>query len=100
MLLERDSFLTDLTTLLQEARAGQGHLVLLSGEAGVGKTTLVKEFCRAVAEEQPESPLEPVTHFLHQVHLGPLLDVVETLGGFEESCRKTSRDHLFRNFLT
>jgi DNA-binding CsgD family transcriptional regulator len=98
MLLERDSFLTDLTTLLHEATAGQGHVVFLSGEAGVGKTTLIKEFCRTVAHNarvavgacDPLSTPRP---------LGPLLDVAGRLGNLEVSLQAT-RDHLFRALLT
>ena len=40
MLIERGGFLAALLGLLHEAAAGQGRLVFLGGEAGVGKTTL------------------------------------------------------------
>jgi DNA-binding CsgD family transcriptional regulator/tetratricopeptide (TPR) repeat protein len=40
MLIERGEFLAALLALLREAAAGQGRLVFLGGEAGVGKTTL------------------------------------------------------------
>lgn len=98
-LLERDSFLTDLTTLLDEATSGQGRVVFLSGEAGVGKTTLVKEFCHTVEQKalvavgacDPLSTPRP---------LGPLLDVAGILGGLEDALQGTSRDHLFRTLLT
>jgi predicted ATPase len=98
MLLEREPFLADLTTLLQNATTGQGHIVFLSGEAGVGKTTLIKEFCQTVQKTarvavgacDPLSTPRP---------LGPLLDVTGTLGGLEESLQ-TSRDRLFRTLLT
>src|SRR6185503_392764 len=43
-LLERDSFLRQLEMGLQEAVAGQGRVVLVSGEAGIGKTSLVNHF--------------------------------------------------------
>jgi len=46
-LLERDSYLHQLDAPLQEAVAGQGSLVLVSGEAGIGKTSLVDHFTRA-----------------------------------------------------
>jgi DNA-binding CsgD family transcriptional regulator len=48
-LLEREPHLAQLEEHLRQAAAGRGRLVLLGGEAGVGKTTLVDEFSRRVA---------------------------------------------------
>jgi len=42
-LLERAAFLASLAQDADEARAGDGRLVLLSGEAGVGKTALLEQ---------------------------------------------------------
>lgn len=97
-LLEREPFLAELKTLLGEASAGRGQVVFLSGEAGLGKTTLVGEFCRmikqtarvAVGACDPLSTPRP---------LGPLLDVAEILGDLEVE-QSGSRDQLFRAVLT
>ena len=43
----REQALATLRTLLQEARDGRGSLVLVAGEAGIGKTRLVREALRA-----------------------------------------------------
>ena len=44
-LLERDAPLTQLATLARRvARGGSGELVLLRGEAGVGKTAVLARF--------------------------------------------------------
>jgi DNA-binding CsgD family transcriptional regulator len=43
VLLGRDLDLTALRALIDEARRGAGHTVLIAGEAGVGKTRLVAE---------------------------------------------------------
>jgi DNA-binding CsgD family transcriptional regulator len=45
-LFERGGYLQELTAGLDEARSGAGSLVLVSGEAGIGKTTLVEQFVR------------------------------------------------------
>jgi predicted ATPase len=51
VLLERASELATLERSLAKARDGRGSLVLVSGEAGVGKTALV----RSVAASAPRS---------------------------------------------
>src|SRR4051794_41667327 len=43
-LLERDAPLAALLTALDEAEGGRGSIALVSGEAGIGKTSLVREF--------------------------------------------------------
>ncbi len=98
-LLERDAVLDDLHRLLREAGDGRGRLLFLGGEAGVGKTALLRQFtadarstaivmrghCDALSTPQA---------------LGPLFDVAGTdpslqrlLGG------STPRDLLFRGVL-
>jgi predicted ATPase len=41
-LLERDAELDELSRLLDDPRAGRGRLLLVCGEAGIGKTSLVR----------------------------------------------------------
>src|SRR3954465_10026355 len=43
-LLEREPFLEDLGTHAAEAAAGNGRLVVITGEAGIGKTALIDAF--------------------------------------------------------
>src|SRR6266496_680108 len=45
-LIERTGFLTSLQTKFENVAEGEGHCVLVSGEAGIGKTSLVKAFCK------------------------------------------------------
>ena len=49
-LLEREPHLDQLAEHLRQAAAGHGRVVLVGGEAGVGKSTLVDAFCRRVAD--------------------------------------------------
>ncbi|MBI5564468.1 MAG: AAA family ATPase, partial [Chloroflexi bacterium] len=45
-LLEREPCLAALQATLAEARAGSGRVVFVSGEAGIGKTSLLEQFTR------------------------------------------------------
>src|ERR1700744_4094741 len=45
-LIERAGPLAVLQTKFETVAEGEGHCILLSGEAGIGKTSLVKAFCR------------------------------------------------------
>jgi len=49
-LLERGTLLLELSRLLGEASDGRGRLAFLGGEAGVGKTSLVRRFGAGVRE--------------------------------------------------
>ena len=44
-LLEREELLDTLSAAFDDARSGSGRLLLVEGEAGVGKTALARRFC-------------------------------------------------------
>lgn len=73
-LLERDDALARLREALDSALAGNGRLVLLSGEAGIGKTTLVERFVARHAQDVPThwGACEP---FLSPRPFGPIHDL-------------------------
>ena len=50
-LIERDVFMTSLQKHFANVAEGEGHCILLSGEAGIGKTALVKAFCKKQADD-------------------------------------------------
>lgn len=50
-LLEREQFLGDLESLFGDLAGGSGRFVLVSGEAGIGKTSLVERFTEAHKKE-------------------------------------------------
>lgn len=80
-LLERSTFLRDLGEWLDSAgRGGGGRLVLVAGEAGVGKTVLLRRFCAEQAERA--RVLLGASEGLRTARpLGPLVDVAEQTGG-------------------
>lgn len=43
-LIERAGFLSSLQTQFERVAEGEGHCVFISGEAGIGKTSLVNAF--------------------------------------------------------
>lgn len=50
-LIERDGFFELLQTKFESVSEGEGHCVFVSGEAGIGKTSLIKSFCKEVKNE-------------------------------------------------
>jgi DNA-binding CsgD family transcriptional regulator len=45
-LIERDGFLASLQSAYQKMTTGEGHCIFVTGEAGIGKTSLIKTFCK------------------------------------------------------
>jgi DNA-binding CsgD family transcriptional regulator len=98
-LLERDSQLAALNGYAAEAGQGDGRLVLLAGEAGVGKSALVEELEYAV----------PAARWLWGAcdglftprPLGPLFDMAAQLGGelLELGRAGAGRESLFTALL-
>jgi DNA-binding CsgD family transcriptional regulator/tetratricopeptide (TPR) repeat protein len=80
-LLERSSALSTLGECLAEVqRSSRGHVVLVGGEAGVGKTALLRQFCEE--RGQPARILWGACDPLFTPRpLGPLLAVAEGAGG-------------------
>ena len=78
-LLERDTFLDSLAGYADEALLGQGRVVLLAGEAGVGKTALIEAF----AERMPAARWAwgACDDLSTPRPLGPIYDIARTFGG-------------------
>jgi DNA-binding CsgD family transcriptional regulator/tetratricopeptide (TPR) repeat protein len=98
-LLERDPVLASLRQYAHEAGHGEGRLVLIAGEAGVGKSVLVEQFQRDLPDARWSwgacdglSTPRP---------LAPLFDLARDLGGaLEDLCRgRPERDELFAALL-
>ncbi|HEY7224767.1 MAG TPA: AAA family ATPase [Micromonosporaceae bacterium] len=79
VLLERDSALASLREYATTARSGEGRMVLVTGEAGVGKSSLVEQFQRELLDARwywgaCDAMFTPRP-------LGPLFDLADQLGG-------------------
>ena len=91
-LLERAQFLAELGQRLEESRRA-GRLVLVGGEAGVGKTALLRRFCLLHGEAARVlwgvcDPLFTPRPF------GPLVDIAERTGGaLEETLAQRAKPH-------
>src|SRR5947207_3096083 len=86
-LLERKQFLVELEAILKDLGVGGGRFVLISGEAGIGKTSLVERFakehekgasvlwgaCDALFTPRPLGPLYDIAHQTQ----GNLLELLE-----------------------
>jgi DNA-binding CsgD family transcriptional regulator/tetratricopeptide (TPR) repeat protein len=79
-LLERDAEMVMLEEALAKARSGQGRLVLVSGEAGIGKSALVRSFCAGISNSS--SVLFGACDGLWTPRpLGPFADIAAVVGG-------------------
>ena len=78
-LLERERELSSLTDALADIGSnGRGRLAFVRGEAGVGKTALVRRFCSLVPTRILWGGCEPL---FTPRPLGPFLDIAEAAGG-------------------
>jgi len=50
-LIERDDFLSMMQKTFDEVTTGDGHCILISGEAGIGKTSLIRAFSKRNKED-------------------------------------------------
>jgi predicted ATPase len=86
-LLERESALASLAEYAAHARSGEGRLVFVSGEAGVGKSALVER----LAADIPDARWAwgACDGLFTPRPLGPLFDLADQLGGeLLERCRQ------------
>jgi ATP/maltotriose-dependent transcriptional regulator MalT len=100
LLLERDQQLLSLTRWHEATATNGGCVVLVTGEAGIGKTALVREFVRhrGTAIRALWGACDP----LSTPHpLGPLRDVSRQVGGalLEALTQGTSRERIFTAML-
>jgi DNA-binding CsgD family transcriptional regulator/tetratricopeptide (TPR) repeat protein len=99
-ILEREPFLLQLASAHAEAAGGAGRLVLVSGEAGIGKTTLALRFAECL-DSRPRVLWGACDALLTPRPLGPLHDIARlsrgALGSLLEE--RADRERLFAGFL-
>jgi DNA-binding CsgD family transcriptional regulator len=98
-LLEREVFLDALAGYAADAASGTGRLVVVSGEAGIGKTSLVDAF--RAAHPEIEWHWSACDGGFTPRPLGPLHEIATRAGGrLRELCTTdTNRNELFAEFL-
>src|SRR6266480_452454 len=98
-LLEREASLALLTEYAAQAAGGEGRLVLLSGEAGVGKSALVERLGRDLPGARWSWSM--CDGLFTPRPLGPLFELADQLGGalLERGRAGADREELFRTLL-
>src|SRR4051794_12290948 len=80
-LLERKDELDRLTAAFAAARTGTGNLALVSGEAGIGKTTLVRHFTQSLDSTSARVLIGFCDPLFTPSPFAPLYDIVRQIGG-------------------
>ena len=82
-LLERDDLLAQLAMLERQARRGEGRLVLVTGEAGAGKSALVEAFTAQLRERFGSASVHAGAADPSPASLpfAPIIGVAATVGG-------------------
>lgn len=98
-LVERDYFLSLMRKTFDATFDGEGHCLLVSGEAGIGKTSLVRVFCRKI-ENKCKAYKGSCDALFTPRPLGPLHDIVWQLHGLDwkELAALPDRPALFSRF--
>ena len=93
-LLEREGALATLEAALTGITGGGGRLLFVSGEAGVGKTTLLHRFCD-LRNADTRLLWGGCDGLRTPPPLGPFLDIGATVGGrLAEALHEASKPHL------
>ena len=94
-LIERAEFLNSLQMKFESVAEGEGHCVLIRGEAGIGKTSLIKAFCKEKKSDHKiflgtcdalftPRPLAPIYDIIWQIRGDNDLDTNDRPGLFSQ----------------
>lgn len=97
MLLERETSLEQLVTLARECALGKGAIAIVSGEAGIGKTSLLRAFCERLSKHH--RILWGGCDALYTPRpLGPIHDMKDELS--ERACTALQSSHSSTNIFS
>ena len=99
-LIERAGFLTSLLSSFDHVARGEGHCILLGGEAGMGKTSLVRAFCKQI-KSNCKIYQGTCDALFSPRPLAPLYDIIWQMGTDirDDDGSPTDRAALFSRFL-
>jgi DNA-binding CsgD family transcriptional regulator len=90
-LLERDDYLDNLSEHYCRVENGNGHTVFLTGEAGIGKTSLVNHFIKRI-ENSAFVYSGACDSLFTPRPLGPLFDIADQIGPSFSELLKNEKD--------
>ncbi|MET0863381.1 MAG: AAA family ATPase [Nakamurella sp.] len=80
-LIEREAELGSITELIESAATGAGSVVLISGEAGIGKTSLTRAVARVAGNRGARVLAAACDDLLTSRPLGPIRDLADRSAG-------------------
>jgi predicted ATPase len=99
-LIERAGFLASLQSKVKDIAEGEGHCILLSGEAGIGKTSLLRAFCK---EQKGQARIYQGScdALFTPRPLAPLYDIIWQIRGdsWNNTGNREDRAELFNRFF-
>ena len=99
-LIEREDLLNVLTEKFSSISQADGHCILISGESGIGKTSLIKEFSKILNNES-RLYIGRCDSLFTPRPLAPIYDIALQMGSdiWEENDYEGDRARLFNKFL-
>lgn len=98
LILEREAELETLRRLLDDLGRTGGHVVLIRGEAGIGKSTLISSFL-AESEDRAHTLLGACDDLLTPQPLGPIWDVARQEASLAEPLASGDRRSVMETIL-
>ncbi len=82
-----------------DLQAGNGHVVLLTGEAGIGKSSLLRFFRRSIEQEKTTWLEARCSPYFDSTALHPIIELLKKLAGFGDDDSPETKLAKLRAFL-